>query len=150
MSSLEKFISLNLELILLNPFGENQLRPCSSRKSIPFFSSSYPTGTACYAKLGQKPLVFLKNTVKILLGFRNFFDISSILTLIFAHKLSFERVLQDSLKFNTIQQSDQKVNFFTIPDQGFCQIFSKIVFFKCCNFLINHSNMLYLFFPFWL
>ena len=147
MSSLEKFISLNLELILLNPFGENQLRPCSSRKSIPFFSSSYPIGTACYLKPGRKPLVFLKNTMKILLGFRNFFDISSILTLIFARKLSFQSVLQDSLKFNT---PDQKVNFFTIPDQGFCQIFSKIVFFKCCDFLINHSNMLYLFFPFWL
>ena len=50
--------------------------------------------------------VFLKNTVKTLLGFRYFCDILSVLTLILAYKLWFQRekyVLRDGSKFNTIQ-----------------------------------------------
>jgi len=57
--------------------------------------------------------------VKNLLGFRYFCDISSDLTLISARKLLFRRkkcALWDCPKFNTIQQSDQKVNFLTKPD----------------------------------
>ena len=70
-------------------------------------------------KLGKKLQAFLKNTVKILLGFWYFYDISFVLTPILARKLSFQRekyALRDGSKFNMIQWLDQKVNFLTIPN----------------------------------
>ena len=75
----------------------------------PVHFSSCPIGTVYCTKLGKKLLVFLKNLVKTLLGFQCFCDISSILTLILAGKLSFWRenyALQDNLKSNTIQPSN--------------------------------------------
>ena len=84
----------------------------------PTCSSSCPIGSVYYAKLGKKLLIFLKNTVKVLLGFRYLCDILFVLTLIFAHKLSFQMgkyIIQDGPKFNTIQQSDKKFNLLTIP-----------------------------------
>jgi len=83
----------------------------------PAQSSSYPIGTIYCAKLGKKMPVFLKNTMKILLGFWHFCDFSSVWTPILVHKLSFRREkysLWDGPKFNTIQQSNQKVNFLTM------------------------------------
>ena len=88
--------------------------------------------------------------MNILFEFQYFCNISSILIPILTCKLLFQRekcALRDSPKFNTIQRSNKKVNFLTIPNQGFGQIFCKMVFFKCCNFWIYHSNM-YLILPF--
>ena len=56
--------------------------------------------------------------MKTLLGFWYFCNISSILILILARKLLFQRgkhALRDGLEFNMIQRLDQKVNFFITP-----------------------------------
>ena len=87
--------------------------------------------------------VFLKNLVKTLLDFWYFCYILSVLTLILARKLLFRKekyALQDSLKFNTIQRSNEKVNFLTIPSRVLVIFFVKFTIQTC-----------YIYFcPFWL
>ena len=53
-------------------------------------------------KLGKKLLAFLKNTMKILLGFWYFYDISFVLTPILAHKLLFQR---ENMPYEMVQNS---------------------------------------------
>ena len=53
-------------------------------------------------KLGKKLLAFLKNTIKILLGFWYFYDISFVLTPILAHKLLFQR---ENMPYEMVQNS---------------------------------------------
>ena len=86
-------------------------KPFWCQDGLPTLSNSCLISTVYCAKLGKKLLAFMKNIVKTLLGFQYFCDVSSVLTLILAHKLSFQREKYsqwDGLKFNTIQLLDQK------------------------------------------
>ena len=69
---LEKIISTNPKQISSSPFGENQLRPCSSRCSSPLISAiAQSVQFIAWSRVKKLP-VFFKNTIKILLGFRYF------------------------------------------------------------------------------
>ena len=107
------------EADIIKPFWWKLAKTLFFKMVEPAHSCSYPIGTIYCMKSGKKLPVFLKNTMKILLGFRYFCDISPVLTQILARKLLFRSAkyaLWDSPKFNMIQWSDQKVNFFTTPD----------------------------------
>ena len=96
----------------------------------PVYSSSCPINTVDCAKSAKKNCQFSwKNTVKTLLGFWYFCDISFVLTPVVAHKILFRRgkyALQDGRIFKTIQRSKQKVNFSTTPNWGFGWIFGLV------------------------
>ena len=65
--------------------------------------SQFLTNQSIYCmKLGKKLQAFLKNTVKILLGFWYFYDISFVLTPILARKLSFQR---ENMPYEMVQNS---------------------------------------------
>ena len=65
--------------------------------------SQFLTNRSIYCmKLGKKLLAFLKNIVKILLGFWYFYDISFVLTPILARKLSFQR---ENMPYEMVQNS---------------------------------------------
>ena len=117
-SFLEKIHIFQTEADIFKPFWWKLDKTLFVKIFQPASCSSCPIGTVYCTKSGKKLPVFLKNTLKNLLGFWYFCDISSFLIPIFVHKLSFWRKkysLWDGLKFNMIQRLDKKVNFLTIP-----------------------------------
>ena len=101
----------------------------------PDCSSSYPIGSVYCTKSSKKLPVFLKNTVKILLGFQYFCDISSVLTPILARKLSFQRenyALHDGPKFTQYNSRIKKSTFWPYSIRVLVLIVAKWFFQMLC------------------